>query len=101
MKTDAAEIAPRVRGVFAQQFNGAENAPDDEPLPNALGGRYDSLAVLELITSIEQEFGIEVDFVAHDVRYWFSQIGLITQFVADQLDDKATANRDGDHTAWA
>lgn len=62
---------------------------DDQPLPDALGERYDSLAALEFISAVEQEFGIEVDFVADDLRYWFSQLGRAATFVSGKLEDLA------------
>lgn len=61
----------------------------DEHLAEALGERYDSLTAMECITGIEAEFGVEVDFVAHDVRYWFSTIERMARFVANELEDRA------------
>ena len=62
--------------------------PDDTPLPDVFVGRYDSLGALECISLIEQAFDIEVDFVTHDVRYWFATPGRIIQFVTDQVEDQ-------------
>ncbi|GAB3227417.1 hypothetical protein GCM10027447_18510 [Glycomyces halotolerans] len=61
----------------------------DADLADALGERYDSLAALECITEIEAAFDIEVDFVAHDVRHWFSTIERIAVFVGNELEDRA------------
>jgi len=88
-QTATEEILPRLRALLARQFSEAGSAPDDLPLPDALGERYDSLAALEFISAVENEFGIEVDFVADDLRHWFSQLTLAATFVARALEDVA------------
>lgn len=83
------EIASRVRAVLRGQFGPvADDLADDAELVNAIPG-FDSLAALETISRVEAEFGIEVDFVGHDVRYWFATPGRITRFVLDRLEDRA------------
>jgi acyl carrier protein len=79
-----------VRAVLQRRLGDAiDPVGIDEKLAEALGGRYDSLTALECITAVEEEFGVEVDFVAHDVRHWFSTIALMAQFVHDELEDRA------------
>ena len=53
------------------------------------GQRYDSLTAMECITALESAFEIEVDFVAHDVRYWFATVERMARFIADQREDRA------------
>lgn len=84
------ELRDRVRQALRRQLGDvAADVPDDALLPETLGSRYDSLAAMECVTGVEEEFGIEVDFVAHDVRYWFGSIERIARFTADQLEDAA------------
>ena len=61
----------------------------DEKLADALGERYDSLTAMECITALESAFELEVDFVAHDVRYWFATVERMARFIADQREDRA------------
>ncbi|MFI7273052.1 acyl carrier protein [Streptomyces sp. NPDC049879] len=61
----------------------------DLDLAEAFGDAYDSLTAMECVTAIETHFGIEVDFVAHDVRHWFATLGRIARFVTDALEDQA------------
>jgi acyl carrier protein len=61
----------------------------DADLAQALGERYDSLTAMECIAAIEGEFDVEVDFVAHDVRYWFATVARMTRFVRNELEDRA------------
>lgn len=87
-----AEIPRRLRAVLGKVLDEVPEIPEipeDVPFTDCLGGRYDSLMALEFISAVEEEFGIEVDFVAHDVRYWFSEFRLVARFVADQLEDQA------------
>lgn len=80
----------RVREVMRAQFGGPlDHVADGTPLPEGLGDRYDSLAVMECVTNVEEAFNIEVDFVQHDVRFFFSSIERITEFVGDRLEDQA------------
>lgn len=82
------DLLGRVRSTLAERLGDEVfTIPADVPLPDVLE-RYDSLAALECVTKIEQTFGVEVDFVAHDVRYWFATIGRIAQFTGDQLEDQ-------------
>jgi acyl carrier protein len=83
------QLGTRVREVLRGQFGAAiDEVPADAELAERLQGSYDSLAALECVTRIETEFGIEVDFVGHDVRYWFATTGRIVRFVADRLEDR-------------
>ncbi|MCH6162576.1 acyl carrier protein [Streptomyces marispadix] len=80
----------RVREVLGELLgDGVQSAADDQPLTEALGDRYDSLAALECVSRVEGAFGIEVDFVAHDVRYSFATLGRIAEFVQGELEDRA------------
>jgi acyl carrier protein len=80
----------RVREVMRAQFGGPlDQVADSTPLPDGLGDRYDSLAVMECVTNVSEAFNIEVDFVQHDVRFFFSSIERITRFVGDRLEDQA------------
>ncbi|HEX3780028.1 MAG TPA: acyl carrier protein [Pseudonocardiaceae bacterium] len=84
------DLTEQVRAALHKQFGAAlDPITDTDLLRETLGDRYDSLAALECICRIEAEFGIEVDFVEHDVRHFFSTIELIGQFVGDQLEDLA------------
>jgi acyl carrier protein len=83
------EIRDRVRKALHAQLGPPINTvADDVPLPEALGARYDSLAALECISMVEEEFDVQVDFVEHDVRYWFGTVGRIVQFVHDRMEDR-------------
>ncbi|MDT8915989.1 acyl carrier protein [Amycolatopsis sp. PS_44_ISF1] len=80
----------RTRAVLARLFGPEiDDLPADTPLPETLGDRYDSLGAMECVTAIEKEFGIEVDFVEHDVRYNFAQLDRIAEFVHSRLEDQA------------
>jgi acyl carrier protein len=84
------EIGPRIRSVLSRVLGDEIDRLDpDTDLSQALGERYDSLTAMECIVAIEEEFGVEVDFVAHDVRHWFATVGRMTRFVRDQLEDRA------------
>jgi acyl carrier protein len=88
--TDHRVLRERIRRTLHDQLGDImAEVPDDALLPEALGSRYDSLAAMECITRVEEEFGIEVDFVAHDVRYSFSSIDRIARFTAERLEDMA------------
>jgi|GEM_PF-922367 acyl carrier protein len=80
----------RVRKALRSRFGADINAiGDEESLAQALGDRFDSLAVLEAVSVVEAEFDIEIDFVADDVRYLFGTIARIAQFARDRLADQA------------
>ncbi|MFD4401540.1 acyl carrier protein [Nocardia sp. NPDC058499] len=84
------DIRTRLRGLLVAQFGPVcAEVPEDAILPEALGDRYDSLAALQCITTVEKEFGFEVDFVTHDVRHAFSRIDRIIQFIQERLEDNA------------
>ncbi|MEJ7705051.1 MAG: acyl carrier protein [Geodermatophilaceae bacterium] len=79
-----------MRAVLHGQVGDAlDGIGDDDELREHLADRYDSLAAMEFVASVEAEFGIEVDFVAHDVRHIFVTIARIARFVRDQLEDRA------------
>ncbi|MFD9903753.1 acyl carrier protein [Streptomyces sp. NPDC059063] len=86
--TDRAEISTRVLAVLEKRFGAAARslAPDAE-LTDALPG-FDSLAALEYVTAVEGEFGIEVDFVGDDVRYWFSTLDRTAEYVRERVEDQ-------------
>ncbi|KNB50249.1 acyl carrier protein [Streptomyces caatingaensis] len=84
------DLRTRVRAVLAARLGDAfEAVPSDADLQQALGERYDSLTAMECISAVEEEFGIEVDFVADDVRHWFSTVDLMASFTHDRLEDSA------------
>jgi len=86
--TDRATVEGRVLKVLAARFGEAALALiGDAEFALALPG-YDSLAALELVTAVETEFDIEVDFVADDVRYSFSTLDRVTEYVRDRLEDR-------------
>jgi acyl carrier protein len=86
---DHTEIGNRVRAVLEKRFGDAARAlPADADLTDALPG-FDSLAALEYVTAVEGEFGIEIDFVGDDVRYWFSTLGRTTEYVRERIEDLA------------
>ncbi|MFD4669605.1 acyl carrier protein [Lentzea sp. NPDC058450] len=80
----------RVRTVLRDQVGDVlDGVADDDELRDVLADRYDSLAAMEFVSRIETEFGIEVDFVSHDVRFVFSTLSRISGFVQDLLEDNA------------
>ena len=86
---DHTEINNRVQGDLEKRFgDAARSLPADTDLSDALPG-FDSLAALEYVTAVESEFGIEVDFVGDDVRYWFSTLGRTTEYVRESIEDLA------------
>lgn len=90
------ETLTRVREVLAELLgDGLKSAAHDQPLTEALGDRYDSLAALECVSRVEGAFGVEVDFVAHDVRYSFATLGRIAEFVQGELEDRAVLGHRG------
>lgn len=89
-RADRKALQKEVRALLRVRFGAEIDAVTaDADLAAALGERFDSLAALECITEVENAFGIEVDFVAHDVRHWFSTIERIAVFVGDELEDRA------------
>lgn len=80
------DISSRIRNVLRDALNlgpRADNISADTPL---LGGipEFDSMAVVTVVTMIEDEFGISVDDdeLAADV---FTTIGSLSSFVAAKL----------------
>ncbi|WP_369174876.1 acyl carrier protein [Streptomyces sp. R28] len=87
--TDLTEIDTRVLAVLEKRFGDAARAlAPDADLSDSLPG-FDSLAALEYVNAVEGEFGIEVDFVGDDVRYWFSTLGRTTEYVRERVEDQA------------
>ncbi|MFV0132619.1 acyl carrier protein [Streptomyces sp. HMX87] len=87
--TDLTRIHGRVRAVLEKRFGDAARAlAPDADLSAALPG-FDSLAALEYVTAVEGEFGIEVDFVGDDVRYWFSTLDRTAEYVRERVEDQA------------
>ncbi|QJI40775.1 acyl carrier protein [Pseudomonas sp. ADAK2] len=72
-------LGPEVRTIGA-----------DQSFRDFIGERFDSLMAVEVVTTIEERFGIEVDFVGDDVRYWFETLEKMEQFVKGRLEDNAT-----------
>ncbi|MGW2479503.1 acyl carrier protein [Streptomyces sp. NPDC001571] len=86
---DQTEIGARLTHLLAKRFGEEARALSPEAdLSDALAG-FDSLAALEYVTAVEGEFGIEVDFVGDDVRYWFSTLGRTAEYVRDSVEDQA------------
>ncbi|MGW4025673.1 acyl carrier protein [Streptomyces sp. NPDC005009] len=87
---DNAQILTRLRTALTVPLGDAvEGVSADTDLAEALGERYDSLAAMECITTVETHFGVEVDFVADDVRHIFSTLSRIAGFVRERLEDNA------------
>ncbi|MBL1065945.1 acyl carrier protein [Streptomyces sp. 7-21] len=90
------QIREGIREALAGPLGDAlASVTDDAELNQALGERYDSLTAMECITAVENRFNIEVDFVADDVRHWFSTIDRMTQFVRERLEDGAVLQGGG------
>jgi len=88
------DVPARVRQTLAGFLGDrVETLDQNADLATALGDRYDSLGALECVSSIEREFGIEVDYVTHDVRHWFSTLGRIEEFVVNELEDQNELSR--------
>jgi acyl carrier protein len=86
---DRKGIENRVLNILDSRFGDIARTLDgNADLSTALPG-FDSLAALELVTAVETEFSIEVDFVADDVRFSFSALNRITDYVQDSLEDLA------------
>jgi acyl carrier protein len=80
-------LEARVRDALVSVVGGsARHVATNAELRDSLDG-YDSLAAVETITAIENTFGITVDVVEDDVRYWFASIERITQLVDERLED--------------
>ncbi|CAM5710985.1 acyl carrier protein [Streptomyces viridifaciens] len=85
---DRTEITTRVLTVLEKRFGEAARAlAQDADLSMALPG-FDSLAALEFVTAVEGEFGIEVDFVGDDVRYSFSTLDRVAEYVRERVEDQ-------------
>lgn len=51
-------IPDRIKAFLAQQFPATKNVGNDDPLLN--NGLIDSLGILEVVTFLEDEFGITI-----------------------------------------
>ena len=88
LTTTSDQIRARVRGALRTQLGDIlDEVAETDELPAVLGELYDSLTALECVYRIEREFRIDVDFIAHDVRYAFSTIDRIGEFVRERLED--------------
>ena len=88
--TNNQEITLRLRTVLTRTLGvDITSIPAEGNLVDTVGPRYDSLAALEVITAVENEFGVEVDFVADDIRHSFSTLEHMTRFVSGRLEDSA------------
>jgi acyl carrier protein len=86
--TDRTDTATRVRTVLEKRFCGAAGSlTADAELVDGLPN-FDSLAALEFITAVEEEFAIEVDFVGDDVRYCFSTLDRVVDYVTERVEDQ-------------
>lgn len=85
------DILARVRHILVERLGETfVSVPVDVDLRQTLGDGYDSLTATECIYAIEESFGIEVDFIADDVRYWFATLERMGEFVAGRLEDAGT-----------
>ncbi|WP_328315557.1 acyl carrier protein [Streptomyces sp. NBC_00388] len=86
--TRPADIQPRILDVLHKRFGDQVRALNPTAdLATTLPG-FDSLAALEYVTAVENEFGIEVDFVSDDVRYSFSTLERTTEYVRERVEDQ-------------
>ncbi|MEU4565080.1 acyl carrier protein [Micromonospora sp. NPDC023956] len=84
------DVTARLRKTLAAQLGDAfTGVADTDLLPETLGDAYDSISALECVTAVEEEFGIEVDLVTDDVRYWFATVDRMAAFVSRRLEDVA------------
>ncbi|MEU7074416.1 acyl carrier protein [Streptomyces narbonensis] len=90
-----ASVPERLRVLLAARLGPPYDAvADDTDLRVSLGDGYDSLTVMECISAVEAEFGIEVDLVGDDVRHWFATTARMARFVTDRLEDAAVLGGD-------
>ncbi|OZV80534.1 acyl carrier protein [Micromonospora echinospora] len=84
------DVTSRLRATLAARLGDAfTGVADTDLLREALGDAYDSMSALECVTAVEEEFGIEVDLVADDVRHWFATVDRMAAFVTRRLEDAA------------
>ena len=87
MSTD---VRDRLRAALTARLGDTfARVADADVLRDVLGEGYDSLSAMECVPAVEEEFGIEVDFVADDVRHWFGSVELMCEFVTNRLEDAA------------
>lgn len=86
----AGDIHARVWTVLQEQFGpAAAELTEDDEFVDVLTTGFDSLTAIDTISRVESAFGVEIDFVSHDVRYWFASPARIVRFISDQLEDQA------------
>jgi acyl carrier protein len=84
------ELIEAVRQLFVQRLNMEAPAPDLDLIES---GRLDSLALVELIFAIEQEFGVDASLGELDIEN-FRNVERIAGFVAGRLEAKGAAPAD-------
>lgn len=85
---DQVSVERRVRDALERVLGaGVVSCDASTVLRESEAVRYDSVTAVECVAAIEDEFGIEVDFVADDVRYSFASIGNIAELVEQKLAD--------------
>jgi acyl carrier protein len=79
---DAPEVRDKVREFLAQQIVlGDQELDDDTPL---LNGLVDSVGLMELVSFIEGEFSLEIDFSEVEPKN-FRTVSDIARFVSEKL----------------
>jgi acyl carrier protein len=81
--TEATGARERIVAFLAPRLAKAGTATIDDDTPLLAGGTLDSLGILELVTFLTDELGIEIedeDFVEEN----FGSIGRLAAFVADR-----------------
>jgi acyl carrier protein len=79
---DASEVRSKVREFLTQQIVlDAQDLDDETPL---LNGLVDSVGLMELVTFIEGEFSLEIDFSEVEPKN-FRTVSDIARFVSDKL----------------
>lgn len=90
MKVQIVEVEERLKKVLLQRstqpLNPEEIKPDVPLVGKGLG--LDSVALLELVVGIEEEFGIFLDDSALTIEH-FESLGTLARYVQTVLDGKA------------
>ena len=85
---ETAQIAQRVKKIIVKSLEldiESHEIGDDESLFEGIGA--DSIAALEIIFALEEEFGIEVD--DEDLRVeLFDSVSVMSRYIADVLKNK-------------
>ena len=96
MQEDVDELLVRERVRVALQAMFEVRLPpehDGEPLRDVPELDYDSATVMECVTLMEEEFGIEIDDVDDDLRVTFRSIASIAGLVVLKLVDRTALER--------